>query len=190
MLNEIYTLRKKLHTSFTILFFSEIMWKFCHHLLTLMLFQICLTFFYYVEYENKCRKSVGTKCCFGPRWDSLDWQKQLKYIIQNISVPLKTENSYRFGATWGWVNYCRFFYLGSFGTEQLCGAYVKACGLLYLTAVIERRCALANCRSAEAVLIERGKVCVCMCVEMSKRKSEWERELDGNLTGTSRGKQL
>jgi len=31
----------------------------------------------------------------------------------------------------------------------------------YLTAVIERRCALANCRSAEAVLIERGKMCVC-----------------------------
>ncbi len=139
---------------------------------------------------NKCKKSVGTKCCFGPRWVSLDWRKQLKYILQNISVPLKTENSCRFRATWGWVNYCRFFYSGSFGTEQLRGANIKACGLLYLIAVIERRCALANCRSAEAVLIERGEVFVCVCVEMSKRKSKWERELDGSLTGTSRGKQL
>lgn len=61
-----------------------------------------------------------------------------------------------------------------FGTEQLCGAYVKACGLLYLTAVIERRCASANCRSAEAVLIERGKESVCECVFACAWKRERE----------------
>ncbi len=81
-----------------------------HHLLTLHLFQMCMSFFLLLDMKKGILKNDGKQTIYffyffhmkvsGYR-QLLGYQHSSKYLLLGLT---EERNSYRFGTTWGWVN--------------------------------------------------------------------------------------
>jgi len=82
--------------------------QFCHHFLTLILFQISMTFFHRLFFCLYNEGTNGDQCCFRPHWPFILWTKIVKTIFKiSLCVCVCSAGErelYSFVITWRWVN--------------------------------------------------------------------------------------